>query len=252
MDLSIHQLEYLYQQAMAFAAGTQTKKEAAHNIASRTGMSLSSAMMNINGFRHMVRGERYRRTININITDAFLERIYRDSKDTGLSRALAGLLQHIQYYEAKTGTRVLAGREIYTKHRALLSTPSSDEGVFPEEVPEAVAQYREGAVTQVTVNKYERSATARKTCLEAHGYACAVCEFDFGAAYGAIGHGFIHVHHLIELSSIGETYEIDPVEHLRPVCPNCHAMLHRRMPALSIDELRVMLTQARTDSSRNR
>lgn len=241
MDLSTDQLEYLYEQAMAFATGRQTKKEAAHNIATRIGMNARSAMMNVNGFRHMARGERYRRTINANITDAFLERIYRDSKDAGLSLALAAMLQHIEYYEAKTGSKVVAGREIYAKHQKLLSAPSDRGQVFPDEVSEAIAAYLEGAVMRVSVNKYERSDAARKACLEAYGFSCAVCEFDFSKAYGAIGQGFIHVHHLIELSSIRETYEVDPVEDLRPVCPNCHAMLHRRVPAFSIDELRAAI-----------
>lgn len=123
-----------------------------------------------------------------------------------------------------------------------LSLPLLSGGnIFPDEVPNVPAGYIEGAVTQVVVNKYERSAAARKACVDAHGCTCAVCKFDFGAVYGALGQGFIHVHHLIELSSIGEAYEVDPIKDLRPVCPNCHAMLHRRVPALSIEELRVML-----------
>jgi len=40
------------------------------------------------------------------------------------------------------------------------------------------------------------------------------------------------------LAEIGKAYELDPIEDLRPVCPNCHAMLHRRQPALDIDTLR--------------
>ena len=31
---------------------------------------------------------------------------------------------------------------------------------------------------------------------------------------------------------------MDPIKDLRPVCPNCHAMLHRAVPALSIDDIR--------------
>jgi 5-methylcytosine-specific restriction protein A len=68
-----------------------------------------------------------------------------------------------------------------------------------------------------------------------------VCGLDFGERYGALGEGFIHVHHLTELASIGREYEVDPVRDLRPVCPNCHAMLHRTDPALSPEELRAIL-----------
>ena len=42
---------------------------------------------------------------------------------------------------------------------------------------------------------------------------------------------------LRKLLDIGEEYEIDPIKDLRPVCPNCHAMLHRN-GNISIEELK--------------
>ena len=51
----------------------------------------------------------------------------------------------------------------------------------------------------------------------------------------------IHVHHLRPLAAQGTEYELDPIEDLRPACPNCHAMLHARPDALSIEELRALL-----------
>nr|WP_315488345.1 DUF3427 domain-containing protein [uncultured Rhodoferax sp.] len=99
----------------------------------------------------------------------------------------------------------------------------------------------EGARRTVQVNVYERDPNARRKCIAKWGEKCSVCSFDFGERYGALGEGFIHVHHLRPLAEIGERYELNPVTDLRPVCPNCHAMLHRRKPALSIDELSQML-----------
>ncbi|MCH9758068.1 MAG: HNH endonuclease [Proteobacteria bacterium] len=95
----------------------------------------------------------------------------------------------------------------------------------------------EGAVRQITVNAYERDSKARKKCIDRYGYKCAVCDFDFQKTYGARGEKYIHVHHLVALSTIGQEYEVDPIKDLRPVCPNCHAMIHRRQPDLSIEEL---------------
>jgi hypothetical protein len=102
---------------------------------------------------------------------------------------------------------------------------------------------REGARYQVTVNAYERDPRARQICIDRYGTDCAICGFSFRAKYGEIAEGFIHVHHLRPLSEIGEEYEVDPVEDLRPVCPNCHAVLHRRIPAYSIEEVRAFLRQ---------
>lgn len=81
---------------------------------------------------------------------------------------------------------------------------------------------------QVSVNKYERDGAARRKCIAAHGTDCAVCGIDLGAVYGDFASGYIHVHHktpVAEAAKHGE-YELDPVEDLVPVCPNCHAMLH--------------------------
>lgn len=90
---------------------------------------------------------------------------------------------------------------------------------MPNEVAEP-EKLIEGAVRQVTVNAYERNPVARARCIEAHGTACSVCMFDFGATYGGSAAGYIHIHHLRALASIGEQYEVNPVEDLRPVCPN--------------------------------
>ena len=53
--------------------------------------------------------------------------------------------------------------------------------------------------------------------------------------------GFIHVHHLRQLSEIRKEYLVDPIKDLRPVCPNCHAVLHLRNPAYSIEEVLAFL-----------
>jgi len=107
---------------------------------------------------------------------------------------------------------------------------------FPEELPN-LPGVKEGAKRQITVNAYERDPTARPRCIRKWGTACVACGFDFGAVYGELGEGFIHVHHLRQLSSIGEEYELNPEEDLRPVCPNCHAMLHRTKDLMEIEDL---------------
>ena len=42
-----------------------------------------------------------------------------------------------------------------------------------------------------------------------------------------------------------DAVEVDPVKDLRPVCPNCHAMLHKQTPALNIEKLKEELTKYR-------
>ncbi len=114
------------------------------------------------------------------------------------------------------------------------------EQEFPNELPDPDS-VTEGAKQTVTVNRYERNATARLKCIDEWGVACVVCGFDFERMYGDRGAGFIHVHHLKPLSEIGKTYQLDPIKDLRPVCPNCHAMLHKTVPAISIEALKEQL-----------
>lgn len=110
----------------------------------------------------------------------------------------------------------------------------------PEEVnPQAI--YLEGMPVQVVSNKYKRNRKAHKICLQHWGYSCAVCNFNFEQVYGEIGKNFIHVHHEVQISKVGKGHAIDPKRDLKPVCPNCHAMLHSKKEALSIDELRLLI-----------
>lgn len=116
-----------------------------------------------------------------------------------------------------------------------------------EEVPDA---YREGAGVQLWVNRFERNARIRDKALAYHGFRCSACDFDFGVIYGALGVGFMHVHHIKPLSTIRSQYIVNPIEDLRPVCPNCHAMIHRRDPPLSVEELRALVQSMRLDEAR--
>ncbi|HEY9630721.1 MAG TPA: HNH endonuclease [Coleofasciculaceae cyanobacterium] len=116
--------------------------------------------------------------------------------------------------------------------------------IFPDEVDSSEV-FREGAVRQVLVNAYERNSVARKKCIEHYGTECFVCGFSFSQAFGELGKDFIHVHHLKPLSEIGEEYKVNPIEDMRPVCPNCHAMLHRQTSLLSIEQVKAALDQSK-------
>lgn len=116
----------------------------------------------------------------------------------------------------------------------------SEEFTLPEELPGG-STFHEGAYTRIIVNQYERNPTARALCIEHYGTRCSVCGFDFESAYGPRGKGYIHVHHIVPLSRIKEDYQIDPIEDLRPVCPNCHAMIHRYSEVATCDHIAALV-----------
>lgn len=98
---------------------------------------------------------------------------------------------------------------------------------YPDEANVESKTFPEGAKQTVQVNRYERNPEARAKCIEFHKARCKVCEMSFDETYGMFAKDFIHVHHIKPLSEINEEYEVDPINDLIPVCPNCHAMLHR-------------------------
>lgn len=126
---------------------------------------------------------------------------------------------------------------------ALEPAQIADEPEPAEEVPSRV--FMEGAVTTITVNAYERSGKAREACINYWGYVCRVCQFDFEAMYGDQGKEYCHVHHIKPLSETGQNYEVDPINDLVPVCPNCHAMIHRGSDTLSLEGLRQIIAAQR-------
>lgn len=112
------------------------------------------------------------------------------------------------------------------------------EIIYPDELQEDNSAFMEGAKRQVIVNSFERNPKARKKCIEHFGCKCQCCGLNFVDKYGEIGKGFIHVHHLKQIAEIGAEYEVNPIEDLIPLCPNCHAMVHKNNPPFSVDELK--------------
>lgn len=106
---------------------------------------------------------------------------------------------------------------------------------------ESVKGFREGHRYDVNTSRYERNPVNRVLCLAEYGYTCQICGFNFEDRYGALGKDFIHVHHVVPVSSMGDDYVVDPIHDMIPVCPNCHAMLHREDPPISPGRLKLLL-----------
>jgi 5-methylcytosine-specific restriction endonuclease McrA len=120
-------------------------------------------------------------------------------------------------------------------------TTRRPEYTTPEELSPSSTEYVEGAARSILVNAYERNRRAREKCIQHYGRTCAVCAFDFGARYGEAAAGYIQVHHVVPIARLRKEYRLNPIADLRPVCPNCHAVIHRREPPFSIDEVQQML-----------
>ena len=172
-----------------------------------------------------------------------------DSKasNPGILNLLApGAINHLFFRTAQKAPFTYVGRvsashvESEAPVRILWNVAGTD---YPDEVPETThTTYPEGATQKVLVNRYERNEQARKDCIKHYGGpVCQICKLDFGQKYGPDAEGFIHVHHLMLLSTVPKGYKVNPQKDLLPVCPNCHAVIHLRNPPYTPAEVREML-----------
>ncbi|NLF72441.1 MAG: hypothetical protein GX575_25685 [Candidatus Anammoximicrobium sp.] len=178
-------------------------------------------------------------TLLFEVTDDHLKRIERELIENKLFRCSTDELRRLCGAEAK---RISTPAAWLDHNRSL--PPQMVEFSSPDEVPETVT-YSEGATQRVSKNSYERNPKARAACIAHYGPRCVICAFDFSEFYGAAFQDRIHVHHVRALATIGGEYAVDPVKDLRPVCPNCHAMLHTVKPAMGLETLRRIVDERR-------
>ena len=112
-------------------------------------------------------------------------------------------------------------------------------------VDEEEEYFPEGALLYRTHVARERSRTlvtqAKARAKRKHGrLICEVCGFDFAAVYGAVGDDYIECHHTLAVSKLSPGSKVK-VADLALLCSNCHSMVHRRRPWLTMPELKKLL-----------
>lgn len=120
----------------------------------------------------------------------------------------------------------------------------SNEALIIEDEKQA-ASFPEGAIVERIHLHRERNSRvvniAKENFKRTHGRLfCQVCNFDFEAVYGEHGRDYIEGHHTIAVSEMPPDHKTKP-EEIAMVCSNCHKMLHRTRPWLSIDRLKEIL-----------
>lgn len=127
-------------------------------------------------------------------------------------------------------------------------------GAAMPEAADATSMYEEGRAQRNLATRYERDPRARAQCIAHYGAVCSVpgCGFDFRVTYGDAMADFIHVHHLELLAGVGDGYRVDPIKDLRPVCPNCHAVMHNTNPPCSPEEVGRLLQNHRAVAASGR
>ncbi|WP_197713337.1 HNH endonuclease [Moritella yayanosii] len=238
MKIELDSIKHVYELAKQVHFSGMPRGEAIKTSIENGWMGKGSTQDYIQNFKYLMNGFVYKRTMNLAGTEFFLRQILNDFGMASFTKSLRLVSEHVTYYNS-----LGHGRQVQTQKLVedliIEFSINIDEHIFPDEIDDA--SIVEGAKTKVLVNTYERSRKARSLCIEHYGVSCFVCDFNFENTYGSIGTGFIHVHHILDIAEIGKEYIVEPIKDLRPVCPNCHSMLHRTKPALSISALKKQL-----------
>lgn len=204
----------------------------------------------IGSIKHMIDGSEYQRTMSEVNTEHAFEKIKEDFGLKGLENAVRATIQHAKYYHHsnKKGSQrrnieKLCDKWVKKYDLNLLFVENENDmmKLHQSDIDLQMCRRFEGAAILAPPHtRYERDPKNRASCLRTKGYKCVVCKFDFEEIYGERGKHFIHVHHVNPLSEIDEEHLVDPETDLCPVCPNCHAMLHRG-ESITVEELQAIM-----------
>jgi HNH endonuclease len=142
------------------------------------------------------------------------------------------------------------GAEFVSRLQAFLPKPPAPEQDEPFPEVELILRVREGQVSSLQATRRQRVQRLvdekKEQAKRRSGGAlrCEACLFDFFEAYGSVGEGFCEVHHLTPLSQHESTTETS-LDDLAILCSNCHRMIHRAEPMLTVMELAKRLQERR-------
>ena len=117
-----------------------------------------------------------------------------------------------------------------------------------EDIPdkeELSGEFSEGNVIERTHKVRERdnrvNQKAKGNYKEKHGgLFCQACGFDFEKKYGILGRNVIECHHIIPVSEMLPGDKTKPKD-IAMLCANCHLIVHKRNPCLTMEELKKLL-----------
>jgi 5-methylcytosine-specific restriction enzyme A len=204
-------------------------------------ISLSDLLNKLPIFRLEERSEKFRNANGVGMKIANFQRFDPEYTGKGLS-AGSKLEEKIwdEFYHDQDRLRSIAQaiRGSYNVKEIsgfLIEEEDEDFTEAPEgKILTALHKFRERS--QKLVKKKKESVLRQKGRLD-----CEACGFNFEINYGDKGKGFIECHHDKPVSTLGDGGKTS-IDDLRLVCSNCHSVIHRSSPWLTLDELRGIIT----------
>ncbi len=132
---------------------------------------------------------------------------------------------------------------------ALMKSTAIEYIAMPDEIGVPldvdILEVVEGTTSYVSHLRRERNAAVvfakKEQAKTQYGQlACEACGFDFADFYGALGEGYCEVHHKIPLAML-DGKRVTKLDDLAILCSNCHRIIHRNSPMMSVVELQAHL-----------
>jgi 5-methylcytosine-specific restriction enzyme A len=238
------QINAAFEVARRVYHGELTASVGANQLAREHCLNINSATALIRDYRHLRKGECYRRTLSTPAADVFLHRIFTEDGADALAPAITAVWAHIDYYERTRETTVHALRGVVARHEAQLrargasATLAQTRERFEREIASALSDKSEArrqrlalaprkpATITVTTEVFVRNADVVVEVLDRADGKCEICH-DTAPFLRRDGCPYLEVHHVVQLADGGE----DTTENAVAVCPNCHRQAHYGAPA---------------------
>lgn len=130
---------------------------------------------------------------------------------------------------SKIAGAILTNSEFLKDSAVWLSDIDEDAEASEGKVLSKIHKYRE---RDRKITKKKKESVLRRT----GRLKCEACGFDFSEVYGDRGIGFAECHHRVPVSEISPDQKTK-LQDLAIICANCHRMIHRSKPWLTIEEL---------------
>jgi len=199
-------------------------------------IELSNLLNSLPIYSQDIRSENFRNPDGVSMKLANFRRLDPNFEGAGLQHGAVGEITiWDKYVDKKSELKEIA--DAINNNIEVVSPPSSED--------ELDVEFEEGKLL-TRVHKYrERSPSLtkkkKKRVMELTGkLECEACGFDFKEQYGDLGEGFAECHHTIPVSKLKKRQKTK-LSDLAILCANCHRMIHRSKPMLSIVQLKELL-----------
>lgn len=194
-------------------------------------IALSKILKKLPLHRHRPDRKRFRNPNSVYMTLRTFMSLDPLCKATGLTHV--NKLEKTVWKEFSRDLKIL--NDVAVAIKSLANSPVIKSLITPDEEESEVSEGK------LLFRLHKKHETNRKLVQQkkkrTRSLKCEMCSFDFEAKYGPLGRGYIEIHHNIPLSKLNPSRKTR-LSDLILVCPNCHCMLHRLKPDMTVKEFK--------------